>query len=426
MAHKAVFPIVLCALHAKHVAAASLADSQLQKALMRKGAQSEALDATAGSGAAADASASAGQRQAAALLDAMELWVSADAAAAAADGGEQHPKHWREGPHTIPRALTSVSLASLGLESVLQVRPWEVAVAVYILASLLAVVGFNLQKSAIAAQARNAEWKQLGEAVMSPTWFLGFCLGVLMPLPLHAVAYYNAPMSLLAPLSGATVVLNIFVTPYFLNESWEYWPDAAASALIVLGMYMTTSTGSVGQDGRHMTVHRFYELAGSTLFCGCLSVLLVALLASWGYQAFYRKQIRETAKARPSAPPMAHVMQPALIAAGMSVFTNIGFKSAMEFLKAGSRANFALLMVLILPIAVFQLQVVNYGMRLYSQLLFYPVYHAVQVIVNSIYGAIFFQEYREIFSVDSRMELFVMGVVIVASGIALLGERKHA
>lgn len=288
--------------------------------------------------------------------------------------------------------------------------------------SLLNVAGFLLQKIAL----KDVGWPKIGDIVLSPKWMLGFLLAVIAPFPGDIIAYALAPMSLTAPLSGFTVILNTIVAPRCLGERLQPWPDLAAMLLIVIGCVVSTATGSHTDEYEDFTFQKMLELAKSVDFLVAASILVASLAASIVFMVAKSSRMKEVALQRPDNPPMHHVVLPAFAAAAAGGLTNIWlkalglmFRTQQPFLALG-----ACLVLGVVPFAILQINFVNRGLGLYFQTVFFPCYSALLVLANTVFGAIFYQEYLPIIQSFWRLVLFVSGVSSVIAGIVLFRFRR--
>ncbi|CAK0823206.1 unnamed protein product [Prorocentrum cordatum] len=332
-------------------------------------------------------------------------------------GGQ--PARWA--PDRMDRPAAGAGLVEPGAEAVLGVPAWVVAVALNLLASALTVVGLALQKQAASAPPGSAP--RLGHIVLSRRWVLGFLVGIVAPVPLQAAGYGLAPMSLISPLSGATVVLNVLLAPGILGERLQPRVDIPATCLILLGTAASTATGAhdeVRRDGRELL-----GLWGQPDFLLACGILLAAMLCCLGYMWSHRAHIEELALLRPSNPSVQHVLLPALVAAGCGCMSNIMLKAVAEQIFGSPLAPEAGLWILgaLLP-AVVQLNFVNKGLALYQQVVFLPVYTSLLILSCTLYGLIFYREYAELLEQGGQCALFSCGVLIIALGVNMFSLRR--
>lgn len=307
---------------------------------------------------------------------------------------------------------------------------WALAVALCCSVSFFTVLGFVLQSRALRDVEQRSRYLRFGELVLSPCWVLGMFLQVVPNFLGDVIAYTLAPLSLTAPLSGFSVVVNTSLAPKLLGERLHRWPDLPATALILMGVVLTTSMGP-HKDLVHVPgLPALERLATRPLTLALLAALAASLAACAARQRLRRSDIEEESAEFFEAPNLKHLLLPAWLAAGIGGITNIGMKVLGEFFVAGApglQVLGALLLGVACP-AVLQQQSLNNGLRLYPQTVFFPVYSSLLVLANTILGLIFFEEYAILIrkQQESAIVGFGMGLVIVAMGIVLFSWRRKA
>lgn len=299
---------------------------------------------------------------------------------------------------------------------------WVGAVLVSLVGSILNVTGFLLQKMAL----KDEGWPKIGDITLSPKWLLGFLLAVIAPFPGDIIAYSLAPLSLTAPLSGFSAILNTIVAPFCLGERLQPWPDYAAMLLIVVGCISSTATGSKEDNYSNFTFEEMLQLGEDPAFLVALVILLVSLAVCIIYMVANAATMKKIAEQRPDNPPMNHVVLPAFAAAGAGGLTNIWLKALSLMLRTSQPLlnDAACLLLGVVPFAILQINFLNRGLGLYFQTIMFPCYSALLVLANTVLGAIFYQEYKDIVKSPERSVFFVLGVVCVVSGISLFRYRK--
>jgi len=297
---------------------------------------------------------------------------------------------------------------------------WSWAVIVSISGSFLNVGGFVMQKQATSSQ-HDKYWR-IGEIICSPKWLLGFIFCVVAPLPGDLLAYHLGPVSLTAPLSGVTVALNLAFAPPILGEKLQPWPDLPATALIMTGGVLTSATGSHSEQ--HFDKHDMQRLFLQPVFLVAFAILIVLLALCAAYMFYNRAVINQIAEMQPSNPLIFNVMLPAFMAAGCGGLTNVALKAVAELMSSGTWFDIvALSLIGVAPLATAQLQFINMGLRLYLQTIFFPIYIFSLILMNTFYGAIFYQEYVDLMSFY-RGSLFSLGVIVITLGISFFTFRK--
>ncbi|CAE8601338.1 unnamed protein product [Polarella glacialis] len=332
--------------------------------------------------------------------------------------GSEHKSPWK-------RPVRSTLLADGPSQ---EAGHWPLAVALTIVCAALTVTGMILQKKAVSAPQSVPEEglrqpPRLGEMVCTPLWLMGFVFSVVLPVPLQIFTYGLAPMSLLAPLGSIHVLLNLAVTPWLLQERRQLCPDLPASLFILVGTGLTTTSG------QHREVDYDFQdllhLASDLPFLCALGFLVFVVLCSLAVMLTQRAQIEASAKERPDNPRIRDVLLPALVACGFGGIANIMLKCLGELIKeqAGVLKCGVCLLLAALPGAA-QLNFINGGLRLYPQLVFFPIYSAILILVTTCFGLVFFQEYGSLLAHTGRLVVFILGVVFVCLGIVSFTMRR--
>lgn len=306
---------------------------------------------------------------------------------------------------------------------VLAVPPWALAVLVSIGASAFTVTGFVLQKQAL-HRAAGSKWRKVGDIVLSPGWISGFLITAIFPVLGDLVAYSLAPLSLTTPLSGVSVVLNMVIAPWALNEQLQRFPDAPATAMILCGCFLTTAFGDHDRTEPYL-LSDLIHLATRPVFSATVLLGVVCEFSVLSHMRRSRQEMERLASERKENPYLAHVVLPAIAAALCGAVANIGLKGVGELVKAGSPVYQVLGCVLVVaPAAVAQVNFINRGLFLYPQSIFLSVYSALLVLANTIYGALFYEEYRVLLGSWMHFALFTLGCLIIVQGIWLFKLRK--
>lgn len=295
------------------------------------------------------------------------------------------------------------------------------AVLLSIASSSLTVGGFVIQKKANEAP-RRASY-QIGDIVLSGPWLAGFLVAVVVPVPVQVWTYGLAPMSLTTPLGGVSVLLNMAFAPLMLGERLQWWPDMPASVFILAGTVLTTMAGS--HEDSEFTFSELVQLLGHASVMWALLLLVGTIAGCMGYMEKRRPQIEMSAMQRPLNPNIFEVSLPAVVAAGCGCLTNISLKGVGELLKGGAEFGHLLMWLLTaLMTALAQLNYINRGLRLYLQTVFFPVYSALLVLTNTLYGLIFYQEYGALVKRPDLSVLFAVGILAIVLGVVLFTFRR--
>eukprot|EP00747_Dinoflagellata_sp_TGD_P031681 gnl/TRDRNA2_/TRDRNA2_135476_c0_seq1.p1 gnl/TRDRNA2_/TRDRNA2_135476_c0~~gnl/TRDRNA2_/TRDRNA2_135476_c0_seq1.p1 ORF type:complete len:429 (-),score=41.41 gnl/TRDRNA2_/TRDRNA2_135476_c0_seq1:75-1319(-) len=319
---------------------------------------------------------------------------------------------------------SSTLLARPSEVALLGLHPWSIAVLTVVMNSGFVVLGLGLQKR---GQASPGMHIRFGDLVLSPEWILGFCLVAFSTIIADYVAYTRAPLSLTTPLAGIGVMLNMVIAPYLLGEQLQLWPDVFAGMFIAVGCTLT-SIGGARHEAK-FDLGSLEQLCWRPIFLWFLTILIVFLVACLGYMYSKSSEIEQSAKCRPLNPKLLEASLPAFVAAAFGSITKITLKVGFELFKHGGEMGVppryaAYCLTFCFIPAALQLNYVNRGLRLYMQTIFVPIYTALQVITNTLYGAVFFEEYTELLANRSHFCIFSVGILLITSGACLFLFRS--
>jgi len=302
---------------------------------------------------------------------------------------------------------------------ILGMPPWVLAVIVCALMSVLTVCGFVLQKQAVTTSEGH---RRIGDIVLSARWLLGFSLVSISPILGDLVAYALAPMSLITPLCGISVALNLCVAPRLLGERLQLRVDLTATLLILTGMVMTSAVGPKQEINYSPT--ELLQLCMRPGFLAVMSALLLALIGCFTVMWLKRASVARAAERNPSNPNIGHVVIVAFAATGPGAISNILLKTVSEMIAQNDWLQCLASVVLLVPFAVLQLNFINRGLRYYPQTVFFPIYQTMLVVGNTTLGAIYFKEFKILFLHRANATVFLLGMLFVSAGILCFAQRS--
>jgi len=303
---------------------------------------------------------------------------------------------------------------------VLGMPAWVLALIDCVIMSFFVVCGFVLQKQALTSSA-SGDHRRIGDIVLSGRWLLGFSLVSLSPIIGDLVAYGLAPMSLITPLCGISVALNLCVAPWLLGERLQLRVDLTATSLIMIGMIMTSAVGPKKEINYSPT--ELLQLCKKPEFLAALSLLLLALSGCIAAMWLKRERMAQEAELNPSSPNMWHVVMVAFAASGPGAISNILLKTISEMIAQNHWLECLAPIVLLAPAAVSQLNFINRGLRHYPLTVFFPIYNTLLVFGNTTCGAIYFQEFKILFRHWVNTAVFLLGILFVSAGILCFACR---
>ena len=303
---------------------------------------------------------------------------------------------------------------------------WYVGVSLSCLACLSNVFGYNIVRNThakveLAHLAGKTEVNQWDFKLFYLGWFLSivFCAG------LDTIAYGFAPVEMLAPLGGVTLVLNIYVAN-LINKEEVYRVDGAISLLIVFGIVVTVSS---------VPAHRWKVDAPFldekfTRSSYVLYELMWTLSAYWVYlqtKKVYGDNTEEGIAAGRAANPKLSQVSIVLWPWVGSVFTsnmNVYVKCFLEHLhsdKAFTTPWLYFIVLLLSASCYCQLTAINTGLAREGALTFVPIKTGMNVVNMSVHSCILFQ------TMDLMEPLlafrYIVGLATVSTGIAMILTR---
>ncbi|KAE8895676.1 hypothetical protein PF005_g145 [Phytophthora fragariae] len=235
------------------------------------------------------------------------------------------------------------------------------------------------------------------------------CVFLLNPV-FDAMSYAYAAQSILAPMAGFSVVWNIMLSPYLLNEKVSTH-DVRGSAVILLGCMLVGISGSHDTPTHHSAElfalfqsNIFIEYA---IFAVCTAVVLVWMICSYDKKSGWRR--------------FAFGALSGLI--GGNLFF---LKASVELLAEGGAVwtnpeTYAII-VSALSTAGGGIYVLDLGLREYDALYLVAIYQAFLILIGSVSGVIFF---HEISGMNALWQLIVypLSIITTVGGIIVLSEK---
>lgn len=242
-------------------------------------------------------------------------------------------------------------------------------------------------------------------------WWLGFVCLVILGGGIDALALYLCPLSLIAPMSGVTIVTNSIFMTCFLGEQMSGM-QVIATAVVVVGCSLTSAFGT------HQEAN--FDAQG-----------IVELLEEWYIIPYYFCTIVVFAISiavicYPGRSTFAQALAYANIAGILGGNQNTYLKCIMELISESIYGEMQLTHLLIYMLfivfaiaAVAQLYILNEGLAKHSAVEYLPMYQSSLTIYGVIAGGVFFQEFRHFNTVSWVM--FPVGVLVVLIGLLMFG-----
>jgi len=304
---------------------------------------------------------------------------------------------------------------------------WLIGVVSCVLGSFMTCSGMVLQKL---AHMRNDELPveerrpEVAGLLCSPMWWLGFFLLTALCIPGDLVAMALTPQSVLAPLSGVTIVLCQIVAPIVLKTERVTRLDWMASICIVVGCGATTASGS--QCSEEYTLDQLLDLFTNAPFIihEVLVVLMIVglMLMIWfGIPSLVGPEQRHRYVA----------VCWSLLAGLFAGQSNMTFKVVGEVMEttaggdnsAWGRPYVYMFMVGLLITATGQMSCMNKALQVWTAVKVSPMYFASLILFSTMSGTILFEEYKQITTVGAVV--FPIALILVLGSILLLTRKDE-
>ncbi|GBG32871.1 Magnesium transporter NIPA2 [Hondaea fermentalgiana] len=285
-------------------------------------------------------------------------------------------------------------------------------------ASFVTCLGLNLQKYALCLP-QNADvnpWRQ-------PRWVMGF-LCVLVGSIIDFVAFGLAPQSLLAPLAALSLIWNLGMANYMLDEQHTS-TDIKAVCLIFVGTALTVVFANHEEkEYPFETLLALYNEERMAVYGVTVPILLaihygMIKIASSPNVPFTSQQAKTC--------EMVGYAGFAGIVGGQSV---LFAKSTMELIKDATHGDDVFLhietyivIVLMAVCLLTQITFLNGGLKRYDSLFVVPVYQSYWIISGVTGGLVYFGEWQD-FS-TGQMVMFILGTLITLGGMLVLTTKEH-
>jgi len=292
---------------------------------------------------------------------------------------------------------------------------WAIALLVASLGSFLAALGLIVQKWTHNKDADKEESEKTS-MFCRWQWWLGVSM-MLIPAGTEGYALMLAPLSIIAPLSGETVVFNTILAVSFLKEKTN-WIEIIAMAIIISGIACTSIFGS--RDSTDYTADELFDMFNRTSMFIYMAVIALVMLASTALM--YSKE---------HIPTKLHAFAYANFAGCCGGQQNAFLKGVMECLKETIDGDNQfddwrtyILLVCTVGLAVGQLLVLNYGMAQHEAVTYIPMYQATISAYGAVAGGVYFREFWGFDTLQACM--FALGIGLICAGLVLMGQSPDA
>jgi len=277
-----------------------------------------------------------------------------------------------------------------------------------------------LQKLAHNKQQECRRYREFCGLLLSPQWLVGFLFIVAIPLPLDIAALSMTPQSVIAPLSGATIVLSQVVAPRMLGERKPVLFEWLACLAIVLGTAFLAAMGNPCSIDYTVDEIRALYTHSPFLIQEAAAFLLIAIavfgVVSPAPTNVFGGQVR----------PLCH----GFLAGALAGQQNVMFKAVSENIGQTFSGNAKgwedwLSYVMLIGVALsatLQIMNLNQGLALMEATRYLPLYNAFLIICSSMSGMTFYQEYEQLTALGGAG--YALSVAIIVLGVLALARAS--
>ncbi|GBG32869.1 Magnesium transporter NIPA2 [Hondaea fermentalgiana] len=289
-------------------------------------------------------------------------------------------------------------------------------VTLAVAASFLVCLGLALQKVSLCTPGNEHV-----SPLRQPKWVAGFVCMLLGNI-LDFFAFGMAPQSLLAPLAALSLVWNLYMSSYMLEESYDR-NDINAVALIFLGTAITVIFSNHHEQGYTLdTLRELYRKPRMYVY-----FIIVPLLLGLHYYLIHYVSERNLQGTFWKLLELTGWCGFAGITGGQSV---LFAKSTVELLKDAAQGDDVflhldtyLIICAMVACLLTQITFLNGAMKRFDQLYVMPMYQSYWIISGVVGGLVYFGEWEE--STTTQINMFVLGTCITLSGLVVLTRKEN-
>jgi len=245
-------------------------------------------------------------------------------------------------------------------------------------------------------------------------WWLGFSM-LLSAGVLEGLSLAWAPLSIVAPLSGLTVLLNTVFAVWFLGEKFRIY-EFIIVVCLALGIGCTTlfgpdTTTTAPTDSKYFE-HLLFRPIMALYYLGLLMAIIVFMLMIFCYKKCHDLK-------RVNAFGYAAIA--AALGAQQNMFLKCGFTLIKECFDGRMELTTFFFWVSFAGIVFFaigQITVLNLGLALHDAVSYIPIYQAILVLGGIIAGGAYFSEFKTLS--NHNFAAFLCGVVLICAGLVTL------
>lgn len=253
-------------------------------------------------------------------------------------------------------------------------------------------------------------------------WCIGFGFLLFNGLFLDPMVFALAPLSLIAPLAGLTMVMSCFLACAFRKEALTAY-DVSCIAVVLSGVTAVSLFGPHPQSEPPLS--QMAVFAENPRFVGFAALSLCAVAINLALMHWPR-----LARYRPAPTSFSWTVFAAFAAASCGGLTQVSLKIVATGVRSAIEAGTgAPLLTPVVPIALaglvscapLQLYLLNATLSSSPVKYAVPVYQALLILLSTAAGGLFFVEFKS--SSAAQMLGFSCGVAVAIAGIAALSMR---
>jgi len=244
-------------------------------------------------------------------------------------------------------------------------------------------------------------------------WWLGFvmltCAGLL-----EGTSLAFTPLSIVAPLSGLTVLLNTVFAVCFLKETYR-WIEAVIVGVLAAGIACTTTWGPHKQTkdmNAKFLQHTLYRMDMGYYYIAICFVGAVFAVLIYCYQRCHHVKRLHA---------FGYGMLAACLGGQQNMFLKCGFLMIKQIFAGHhewTHVFFWETLGFVLVLAFAQISILNMGLAQHDAVSYIPIYQAALVVFGVLAGGVFFSEFKNL--VHTQLVGFCVGIGLIVLGLLAL------
>ena len=291
-----------------------------------------------------------------------------------------------------------------------------------------------LRSIALLVQKHSARVEDGRKLWRRPRLFLSILLNITAEVGLSSLALLFAPLNMLAPLGGVSVLANALLTRFGLVCGIQEKPSSsewAATLLVLLGVSLVAICGGSADASDDLTMADLpdaFSRPGFLLFAVPALIAVVIWSCLISCPAF--KQIRPDETSLRAS--LVSGVAAACSGAFAVMFVKVVVVGISEAAQGGAEVmrqpQFAFVwasIILVIGLAILQLYLLNCSLKAGEATFAVPLYTSALMILMSFFGGIAFDEFVALARRTVFLGLYVVGVLAVVGGLFCLSVAQR-